>query len=71
MPLVSYHLNCIPTGYDLLAVMSSVTNSGALGTAAQCSSQTTCAALKDVLVDMFCASPGERTGVVTTQHVQW
>ena len=43
----------------LLAVMASVAHSSTLSTTTKRTSQATCATLKDVLIDVLCASPSK------------
>lgn len=54
----------------LLAVMASVAHSSTLSTTTKRTSQATCATLKDVLIDVLCASPSKWTCVITAQHME-
>ena len=50
--------------------MALVTNTGALGAAAQRLSEAACSAFEDILVDVLRAGPCEAAGVVAADHVQ-
>ena len=51
--------------------MSAVTCVGTLGAAAVGVCDTTGPTLKDILVDVLLARPGEGTGVISAQHEEW